>query len=249
MTNIQWTKPVCQLDASGLYLGQTTAELDVYARDGSYLMPAGCIDAAPPAFITGKAAKWTGADWAYIDDYRGQTAYDTATGGPVQIMQAGSLSDGLTLSPRPTPHHKWDGKKWTEDKAAAEKAQIQELAAAKAAKLAELNTSAQAFVEQAAGLDKIPRFELDTWPLQAAEAKAWQADPAAATPVLDGIAAARGITPDKLKAAALKKTAAYEALSAHIAGQRQALQSRIEAAKTVAALDKVNIAFNVSPTP
>ena len=39
--NIQWTKPVCQLDADHLYIGQTTADLDIMARDGSYLIPAG----------------------------------------------------------------------------------------------------------------------------------------------------------------------------------------------------------------
>ena len=39
MTQIQWTKPVCQLDSDGLYLGQAEAELDIYARDGSYIMP------------------------------------------------------------------------------------------------------------------------------------------------------------------------------------------------------------------
>ena len=33
--NIQWTKPVCQLDADHLYIGQTTADLDIMARDGS----------------------------------------------------------------------------------------------------------------------------------------------------------------------------------------------------------------------
>ena len=36
--NIQWTKPVCQLDADHLYIGQTTADLDIMARDGSYLV-------------------------------------------------------------------------------------------------------------------------------------------------------------------------------------------------------------------
>ena len=33
--NIPWTKPVCQLDADNLYIGQTTADLDIMARDGS----------------------------------------------------------------------------------------------------------------------------------------------------------------------------------------------------------------------
>ncbi|MRN38922.1 hypothetical protein GJU80_10665 [Neisseria brasiliensis] len=121
------------------------------------------------------------------------------------------------------------------------------LAQAKAAKLVELNAAAQAFVNQAADLDSIPDFELQTWPLQSAEAQAWAADNTAATPVLDRIAAARGMEPDKLKAAALRKALAYSALSAHVAGQRQALQSKIGAAKTVDALDKIKIEFTAPP--
>ena len=54
---IQWTKLVCQLDAEGLYVGQAEADLDVYARDGSYILPGGCIDTAPPEAREGMAAK------------------------------------------------------------------------------------------------------------------------------------------------------------------------------------------------
>ena len=89
----------------------------------------------------------------------------------------------------------------------------------------------------------MPDFEVQTWTIQAAEAKTWQADKTAPTPVLDGIAVARGIPADMLKASALRKTLAYEKLTAHIAGQRQALQSKIETAKTQAALDKIVITF------
>lgn len=73
--NIQWTKPVCQLDADHLYIGQTTADLDIMARDGSYLIPAGCIDTDPPQISAGKAARWNGEGWDVIEDHRGKTAY------------------------------------------------------------------------------------------------------------------------------------------------------------------------------
>ena len=89
----------------------------------------------------------------------------------------------------------------------------------------------------------MPDFEVQTWTIQAAEAKAYAADNTADTPVLDQIAASRGIDADKLKAAALRKTLAYERLSAHIAGQRQALQSKIAAAETQTALDAIEITF------
>ena len=113
----------------------------------------------------------------------------------------------------------------------------------KSVKLVALNTAAQAIINKHAGIDSVPEFEFASWAIQASEAKAWQLDKNAPTPVLDGIATARGIPADTLKAAALRKTLAYEQLAAHVAGQRQALQSKIEAAKTQAALEKIVIEF------
>ena len=112
------TKPVCQLDADNLYLHQTVADLDPLAADGSYLLPALCVDTDPPDLSDGQAARWTGAGWAYIPDYRGQTAYRTDTHAAVAITEAGSLSDGLTLTPPPSDLHRWDGTQWQPDPAA-----------------------------------------------------------------------------------------------------------------------------------
>ena len=119
------------------------------------------------------------------------------------------------------------------------------LSAAKKQKLKDLNDSAQAFIDTNSGANLVPDFEFASWSIQAAEAKAWQLDKNAPTPVLDGIATARGIPADTLKAAALRKTLAYEQLTAHVAGQRQALQSKIEAAKKQSDLDKIEIAFSL----
>lgn len=119
------------------------------------------------------------------------------------------------------------------------------LSAAKKQKLKDLNDSAQAFIDTNSGANLVPDFEFASWSIQASEAKAWQLDKNAPTPVLDGIATARGIPADTLKAAALRKTLAYEQLAAHVAGQRQALQSKIEAAKTQAALDKIVVVFTL----
>ena len=237
------TKPVCQLDADSLYLHQTVADLDPLAADGNYLLPAGCIDTAPPEARAGFAACWLPekAAWQYLPDHRGKTAYQTSDGAAVVIEQVGELPDGLTFAPRENKHQTWDAKakSWVLPPAAA----ARQFAERKTALLSQAATAAQAFIDAAAELDKVPEFEVATWPIQAVEAQAWAADNTAATPVLDRIAAARGMEPDKLKAAALRKALAYSALSAHVAGQRQALQSEIEAAQTVAALDKIKIEF------
>ena len=153
------------------------------------------------------------------------------------------FSDGLTVmsasEPAPSQYHVIDAGMWVlpADGAAAQ------LADAKAEKISNLNAAAQAFINAAAEIDKVPDFEVQTWSIQAAEAKAYAANNTADTPVLDQIAASRGIDAAKLKAAALRKTLAYEKLTAHIAGQRQALQSKIDAAETQTALDAIEIAF------
>ena len=106
------TKPVCQLDADNLYLHQTVADLDPLAEDGSYLLPAGCIDTQPPETRAGFAARWLPerAEWQYLPDHRGKTAYRTADGAAVQIERVGELPGGLTFTPRENEYQTWDEK-------------------------------------------------------------------------------------------------------------------------------------------
>ena len=179
------------------------------------------IEAEVPPLKENQAARWTGESWEIIPDYRGVLVF-TKDGEQIW-QQIGSLPDGVSLTP-------------------PESVNIDGL---KSVKLVALNVAAQAFINKHAGIDSVPEFEFASWAIQAAEAKAWQADKAASTPVLDGIATARGITADTLKAAALRKTLAYEQLAAHVAGQRQALQSKIEAAKKQSDLDKIEIVFSL----
>ena len=179
------------------------------------------IEAEMPDLAQYQAAQWDGQGWKIIPDYRGCVVF---AGGQEQVWdKLGDLPDGVSLTPPET-------------------ANIDSL---KSGKLVALNAAAQAFINKHAGIDSVPEFEFASWAIQAAEAKAWQEDKAAPTPVLDGIATARGMSADTLKAAALRKTLAYEQLAAHVAGQRQALQSKIEAAKTQAALDKIAVVFTL----
>lgn len=106
------TKPVCQLDAANLYLHQTVADLDPLAADGGYLLPAGCIDAEPPETRAGFAARWLPerAEWQYLPDHRGKTAYRTDDGAEVQVEQVGELPAELTLLPRENEYQTWDAK-------------------------------------------------------------------------------------------------------------------------------------------
>ena len=198
----------CVIDSDGLFIEEQ------YFDDGRQ-----SIEAEPPEYSNGQAARWTGEAWEIIPDYRGQIVY--SDGREIFWDKAGELPEGVSLA-------------GTESV---------DLSVLKSAKISRLNSVAQAFINTAAEIDKVPDFEVQTWALQAAEVRAWATDKTASTPILDQIAASRGIDADKLKEAALRKTLAYEKLTAHVAGQRQALQSKIEATKTQAALEKIVIEF------
>lgn len=179
------------------------------------------IEAEVPPLKENQAARWTGERWEILPDFRGEVVF-TKDGEKIW-KDIGSLPDGVSLTPLETAN----------------------LADLKSAMLTNLNAAAQTFVDGHSGASQVPDFELATWPLQSTEAQAWAADKSAPTPILDGIASARGLDKDKLKAAALKKSLAYSALSAIVAGQRQAIQDQIEAAKTKSALDKIKIEFKM----
>lgn len=158
----------------------------------------------------------------------------------IKGMQRGCIlfKTGLT-PPRPSEHHEWDGKSWViKNKQAA-------LNNAKAEKLKNANAKAQEFINKESGANLIPAFELATWGLQAAEAMAWEENKKADTPILNGIAAARGVDENVLKAAALKKAKQYSKLTAHIAGERQAIQDRIQSAKTIEDIEAIVIGYTL----
>ena len=117
------------------------------------------------------------------------------------------------------------------------------LAKAKAAKLHEAAEAAQRFIDAVAGLDGVPQFERGSWASQGQEAQAWAADHNAPTPILAGIAKARGVPLDVLRERALAKSNAYTALTASVAGQRQAIEDRVHAVADMTALDAITIRY------
>ena len=123
------------------------------------------------------------------------------------------------------------------------------LAKAKAAKLHAAAEAAQRFIDAVAGLDGVPQFERDSWASQAIEAQAWAADHNAPTPILAGIAKARGVPLDTLRERALAKSNAYTALTASVAGQRQAFEDRIHAAGDLDALGAITIRYALPLLP
>ena len=188
--------------------------------------------------------RWTGscsiepdhADLAERGDFA--VRYDNTSA----VLTADPETKEVTQLPSPPDaYHVWDGKKWT----LTPKAAARQFAERKTALLGQAATAAQAFIDAAFGVDSVPAFELQIWPLQSAEALAWSDDPAAATPMLDTIAAARNIDRVALIKKALKKTREYRLLTAHVAGRRQAIEAAINACANLDALDAVHIAYTL----
>ena len=160
------------------------------------------------------------------------------------LNRGAKIQSDLSILEKPSPLHEWDDEK----KAfiLPKDAEKNALKQAKAQKINELNTLSQTLINTQSGASELPDFEVQSWTLQAIEAKAWQNDKNAPTPVLDSIAKQRNLPADALKTAALRKTLAYESLTAQIVGQRQALQTCIENAKTIEELNSINIVFQAA---
>ena len=234
-------KSVCQLDENDVFLYETIAELDCHAKDGTYLVPANCVEATPPQPKENHAAKWQPETqtWKYLPDYRGKIVYDTTTGAEIVISELGGMPENVTTNPKPSEHHTWNGNAWV---ISAETA-AQQFQAAKTTKIRQLNAAAQQFIDDNA--DQVPEFEKLSWTIQGGEAKAWAQNHNSPTPVLDAIATQRQLPRELLIKAALKKTLQYELLAATTAGQRQALQKRIELTQNETELNAVVIAFTL----
>lgn len=101
------------------------------------------------------------------------------------------------------------------------------LAQAKAAKLAEINSAAQADVTPYT--QAYPAFEKETWAQQAAEAAAYAADSSAATPWCDLAASKRDIDRVTFIQKVASKAAAFVQISATVAGYRQGLEDQLDA--------------------
>lgn len=96
-----------------------------------------------------------------------------------------------------------------------------------AAKLREINAACDA--EVAALAEKYPDTEILSWYRQEREARELQANPQAVTPLIDNIAAQRGITREDLAGRILAKAEAYAQEAGAAFGRRQALEDKLEA--------------------
>lgn len=218
-----------QTDAHGLFCGQSP-----YQEKGF-----GDVAVAPPGSIpVGKVALWVSrlekldiqfgdegtGEWQLVDDNRQSTLY--TPDGPYTLGESyfGQTYDGLGVLPtwlsvEPGP----------EVEPSLEQLREQQLAVVNAG-------FERAVLELTAGY---PATERLTWPVQQAEALAWSTDSSAATPYLDGIAAARGISLDVMRQKTLAQVRLFLQMTQQFIGVRQGLRDQIDAAASEAAVKAV----------
>lgn len=57
---------VYQINHDGVFLGVVLADQDPM-NEGNFLIPAGCVEIAPPDFSNEQFARWDGAEWTIED--------------------------------------------------------------------------------------------------------------------------------------------------------------------------------------
>ena len=97
----------------------------------------------------------------------------------------------------------------------------------KIAALNRINSAYQAAI--AAMTAGYPKDEIESWPKQEAEARAWMADPSVATPWMDGAATGRGISKPQLAARIVGSVNRFAAEHGELTGKRQKLRDQIAA--------------------
>ena len=127
--------------------GEFTGATDEYLAQGVGV-PANACSSAPPATDAGFVAVYRDGSWQAVDDHRGEKVYSTADGMGLLITTPGEWPAGTTTLAPATEFDQWDGEKWVTDTDAQRAAAIQAAESEKAARLAEANSTTQAWQTQ-----------------------------------------------------------------------------------------------------
>ena len=117
------------------------------------------------------------------------------------------------------------------------KTEAEKLAEAQQAAMRRINSAYEA--ELASIRSEYPESEQMTWDKQEREARAFLADSATATPLLDAMSTGRGMDKTELATRIVAKADAWMQASGLATGKRQALEDQVKAAETVEAVESI----------
>ena len=80
-------------------------------------LPANSTDIAPPDIPAGFVAVFNSdeASWHLVEDHRGKTVYDVASGDALFISELGPLPENVTWLSPGGEYQKWNGTAWVKD--------------------------------------------------------------------------------------------------------------------------------------
>ncbi|EIQ9062288.1 tail fiber assembly protein [Escherichia coli] len=130
-------------------------------------LPANSTDIAPPDIPAGFVAVFNSDDasWHIVEDHRGKTVYDVASGDALFISELGPLPENVTWLSPAGEYQRWDGVSWVKDEEAEKLFRIRE-AEEKKARLIQEATDNIAILQDAVNLEIATNEEnsqLDSW--------------------------------------------------------------------------------------
>jgi len=144
LAKVSGTLTVYNFDAQS---GEFTGTTDEYLPQGVGV-PANACSSAPPATGAGFVAVYRDGGWQSVADHRGETVYSITNGSTTAVAAPGGYPAGTTTQAPATAFDKWDGEAWVTDTDAQQAAALQAAEAEKAARIAEANSTTQAWQTQ-----------------------------------------------------------------------------------------------------
>lgn len=187
---------------TGEYKGEYEAQRSPLEPD-VYIAPVHSTDVQPLPFEQGKYNYFDGSQWTLKDDTRGVWFKPDHT--TVEVDSLTELIDATwsrTIPPKT-------------------------IAELKLEKLLEVN--AEFNQSMLPIVNGVPDFERESWKKQEEEARTYQANNAATTPLLDSLAETRGIAKTELVTRIITKADLFATVSGQLIGKRQKLEDQINA--------------------
>ncbi|EFK8285538.1 tail fiber assembly protein [Escherichia coli] len=111
------------LAGTGEFIGEGDAYIPAHTG-----LPAHATDIAPPDVPAGFVAVFNSENetWSLVEDHRGKTVYDVASGKALFISEPGPLPENVTWKSPEGDYQKWDGTSWVKDTEAEKLFRIRE---------------------------------------------------------------------------------------------------------------------------
>lgn len=111
------------LAGTGEFIGEGDAYIPAHTG-----LPAHATDIAPPDVPAGLVAVFNSENetWSLVEDHRGKTVYDVASGKALFISEPGPLPENVTWKSPEGDYQKWDGTSWVKDTEAEKLFRIRE---------------------------------------------------------------------------------------------------------------------------